>query len=90
MAVCYRARKSLLTENSGETLIVVDVVSRQVHELNATAAWLWKRLERAQGARELVEALCHYYAVDMETARKDVEKILDELVELRLVLKEEY
>jgi PqqD family protein of HPr-rel-A system len=86
----YHARSSLLTENSGEELVVVDVLSRQVHELNATAASLWKRLERAQSARELAIALCHDYTVDMETARNDVEKILDELVELRLVSKEEH
>jgi hypothetical protein len=89
MVVCYRPRKGLLTENTGEALVVVDVRSRQVHELNATAAWLWRHLERARGARDLAEALCDEYTVDMDTARKDVEKILDELVALRLVAKEE-
>jgi len=86
--VYYSARKGLLIENTGKSLVVVDVLSRQVHELNATAAWLWRCLERPRGARDLAEALCHVYTVDIETARKDVEKILYELVELRLVEKE--
>lgn len=89
MVACYRARTDVLTEKSEDALIVVDVRSRQVHELNATAAWLWECLEQGCGRRELAEVFCHHYDVHMERAKRDVEKLLSELLQRDLIVSEE-
>ncbi len=89
MVARYRARTDLLTEKSEDALIVVDVRSRQVHEFNATAAWLWERLEHGCGRGELAEVFCHHYDVRMETAKRDVEKLLSELLQRELLVSEE-
>lgn len=73
----------MLREVGGE-YIVVPVGSRTVDlrgiiKLNATAAFLWKKLENDCERRELVDALLQEFEVDRETASNDVDAFLNNL-----------
>ncbi|MGC1951232.1 MAG: PqqD family protein [Gammaproteobacteria bacterium] len=89
MAAQFRPRADLLTEKFDDALIVVDVRAGQVHELNLTAAWLWDRLDGRCNVGELAESLHHYYDVNLATARADINRLLEELFQLGLLLKEQ-
>lgn len=88
MMVHFRARPGLLSEKVDDALIVVNVQEGKVHELNASAAWLWERLSEPKDATEVVELFCEQYDVSIYTAHKDVESILKQMVQCGLLVAE--
>lgn len=56
--------------------------------LNATGAYLWQLLEQEQTEDSLVEALCQRYAVDEDTARKDVTAFVNKLRDVHAITEE--
>lgn len=58
--------------------------------LNSSAAFVWKLLERPHTIRELGDAVCnHFEGVSVTQAVRDVERTLDQLKSLSLVVSPE-
>lgn len=53
--------------------------------LNGVGAFLWNQLETEISFDELLKAMTDEYEVDEETAKKDLEKFLQELEESQLL-----
>jgi hypothetical protein len=69
----------------GEGLGAIDF--GKLVSLNATAAWLWEKAGE-QGdftVESLADALCEAYEVDAETAKADVQKLLDQWKDLGII-----
>lgn len=71
----------LLREIAG-TWIVMPIGAGAVNfdimlELNETSAFLWNLLEKGAEKEDLVSALLHEYEIDEQTARCDLDEILD-------------
>lgn len=63
---------------------VVDLVD--VYDMNETAAWLWKQVEgRDFTAADMVGLICENYETDEDTARGDVDKMLETWKEWKLI-----
>ena len=78
-----RSENFLLRDVAG-TLVIVPVGAAVsafpgMITLNDTAAYLWELLEQEQTEDSLVQALCGQYAVDTDTARKDIVVFLEKL-----------
>lgn len=87
-----RSPDFLLREVAG-TLVIVPVGEASAKfkgmiTLNATSAYLWELLEKEQTVESLVAALLERYEVDEETARKDVDAIIEKLSYVEAVTKE--
>lgn len=54
--------------------------------LNGTGACIWELLEQEQTVQSLAEALMDRYAVDQETAQKDVESFVSKLIPIGAIL----
>ena len=69
----------------GEGLGVIDF--GKLLSVNETAAWLWKKAgEQGEFSEDtLVEALCETYDVTPETARTDVQALLNQWLELGII-----
>lgn len=69
----------------GEGLGTIDF--GKLISLNETAAWLWKKAGEIGdfSIDKLVGALCEEYEVTPEQAREDVEKIVRQWLELKIV-----
>jgi hypothetical protein len=73
----------MLREIGGESIVVpvgartVDL--RGIIKLNATAAFLWKMMEKGCTQQELVEGLLEEFEVDEATAVSDVENFVETL-----------
>ena len=69
----------------GEGLGVIDF--GKLLSVNETAAWLWKKAgEQGEFSVDtLVEALCETYDVTPETARTDVQALLNQWLELGII-----
>lgn len=53
---------------------------RGMIKLNATAAEVWKGIEKGLSADEICDGICEEYEVEREIALRDVEKVIGELV----------
>ena len=70
---------------SGE-LVLLDLRTQRYYTLNATGGTVWERLDDWQALDDLARAVTRAYAVDEETARDSVERLLDELLREGLVV----
>lgn len=50
-----------------------------IYTLNATASWVWERLDGSRSVGELVDALTAEFDVMREEARRDVEVLVNDL-----------
>ena len=73
-------------EIDGQAVVVVPS-RREMHELDETATFLWRELERARSVAELVGALCEEFDVDPDRAEKDVRGFIARLEEKGLVVR---
>lgn len=76
--------KGFVTQNyrKEQLMVAVGPAAKAFHGLaraNATAAFLIDRLKNEVSVEELVSALTAEYEVDPETARRDIEVILEQL-----------
>ena len=54
--------------------------------LNGTGVFIWELLDQPQTTQTLTEALMDRYAVDQETAQKDVEGFVNKLIPIGAIL----
>jgi hypothetical protein len=88
MAAEIRLRREGLPfqEIDGQAVVVVPS-RREMHELDETATFLWRELERARSVAELVEAVCGEFDVEPDRAEKDVRGFIVRLEEKGLVVR---
>ena len=73
------------TDFEGGEGVLVDLNTKQYYQLNETAMLVWRGLERGLSLAELAEQMSSGYDVTPEHARRSVEKILNNLLALKLV-----
>lgn len=79
-----KLKENLQLRKVGRQYMIVDTCSGNVNlskvfTLNETAAGLWQRMEGGEcSIEELTGWMCGEYEVDKETARKDIERQLEE------------
>lgn len=77
-------KENLQLRKVGRQYLIVDTSSENVNMskvfiLNETAACMWQKMKAGEcSADGLAEWLCEEYEVDRETARKDVERQLED------------
>lgn len=54
-------------------LIVLNPVDQQVHELNASAAFIWQKINELGDIARTAKALAEEFAVEVQQAEADVE-----------------
>jgi hypothetical protein len=74
----------LARDVDGET-VVLDRNRRMIHHLNATASLIWERCNGDQSSAEIAAAIAEAFEVDVETAGRDVARILREFTALGLL-----
>jgi len=70
----------------GDELLVLDTDAQRIHQLNATASFIWHCCDRAASTDEIAGLVAAEYAVDEHIASKDVADTLGRLRELNLVV----
>jgi Coenzyme PQQ synthesis protein D (PqqD) len=80
-----RKSDSLLVREVEHELLLLDTAGDRVHQLNATASFIWSRCEQAQTPEELARWLVEAFDVDAEVALQDTMATLDTLRDLKLV-----
>ena len=65
--------------------VLLHMDTKEYYRLNATAACVWKGLERGLGRQALVDELCANFEVEPEPAAQELDRLLGELRERRLL-----
>jgi hypothetical protein len=72
----------------GET-VVLDRAGDRVHQLNATASFVWSKLDGTASPREVAGAVAEAFEVDPEAAARDVMGLLDQFRKLDILAPDE-
>jgi hypothetical protein len=75
----------VFTEFDGGEGVLVDLNTKKYFQLNETAMFVWRRLEKGQGIDEIVGEMANEYDVTPEHAAESVRKLLGNLQTLKLV-----
>jgi hypothetical protein len=74
----------MVREVNGE-ILVLDNRSQQIHQLNGTASFIWRSHRQGACVQDTTAAFAAVFDVDDDTARSDVAKTLEWLLELNLL-----
>jgi hypothetical protein len=75
----------VFTEFEGGEGVLVDLDTKKYFQLNETAMFIWRRLEKGLGVAEIAGELAEEYDVTPEHAAKSVRKLLGNLRSFKLV-----
>ena len=70
----------------GDDLLLLNTDTHRIHQLNATASFIWRCCERSASADEIAGLMVAKYAVDEHKALEDVVETLSRLRELSLLV----
>ena len=68
----------------GET-VLLDRAGGRVHQLNATASFVWSRLDGRASPHEVAAAVADAFDVEPQTAVRDVDALLEQFRTLNLL-----
>ena len=69
----------------GET-VLLDREGDRVHQLNATASFVWSKLDGSTSPHDVAAAVAEAFEVEAETAARDVAALLDQFRKLNLLV----
>jgi hypothetical protein len=82
----YRVPDDVLAAHLEGEAVLLHMDTKDYFRLNATAACVWKGLERGMGRQALVRELCARFEVEPDAAAAELDRLLAELEERRLVV----
>lgn len=83
--MAIRREDGLMVREIDGELLVLDTRSDRIHQLNRTAAFVWRMCDEGATPQAIAAALACEFAVDEETALEDVAKTLSRLQSLNLL-----
>lgn len=66
-------------------IVVVAPENGTLHLFNGAAGFLWEQLENRKTVQELADAILAEYDADADTALKDVEEFVSEMIEKKVI-----
>jgi hypothetical protein len=67
-------------------VVVLDHENEKIHQLNATASFVWSRLDGTLGLSGIAKELTEHFEVTEQRALADVKRIVQEFEDLQLVM----
>lgn len=78
--------EDVLTAHLAGEAVLLDMDTKNYYRLNATAAHVWKLLERGRERHEILADLLATFDVEEETAAAELDRLIAELGQRRLVV----
>lgn len=81
----YKQRENLTVQAVDEEILILDLESNQIHQLNSSASFIWGLCDGDVSVDQLTEIYAEHYEVEPETARADVKQVTEQLCEIGLL-----
>jgi pyrroloquinoline quinone biosynthesis protein D len=79
-------REQILTQHAADTLVLLDPESGEYFALGEVGARIWELCDGTRSVADLVEILCQEYDAPADVIQADLEELLAELIEAKLVV----
>jgi hypothetical protein len=77
---------SVMVREVDPEVLLLDTEADQIHQLNQTASFIWRRCEEVGSAEELAALVAAQFDVGQDLILKDVIETLDKLRALNLIV----
>jgi hypothetical protein len=77
--------ESVLWQEVGDEIVLLDIEAGEYHSLNDVGSTIWRTLEQHPDVRSAYEHLCGTYEVDHGVLRTDLDEFIKRLVEMGLL-----
>jgi len=84
----YRAIPEALVATLSDGAVLLNLQTKRYFSLNETGTRIWEQVQEGADAESIVGTMIREYEVDEATARREVRRILDELMEAQLIVEE--
>lgn len=84
----YRAIPEALVATLSDGAVLLNLQTKRYFSLNETGARIWEQVQEGSEEASIVATMIREYEVDEVTARREVRRILDELMEAQLIVEE--
>ena len=74
-----------IREVDGES-VVLDLRNNEIHTLNESASYIWSLLDGKTSLEDVIQKVEDFYGLESGQAAKDVETVIDQLVQLKLLV----
>jgi hypothetical protein len=81
----YKQRENLTVQTVDDEILILDLESNQIHQLNTSASFIWSLCDGEVSMEQLAEIYAEHYEVEAETAKADVQQVTDQLCEMGLL-----
>lgn len=75
----------LNVQSVGDESLVLDLSSDRIHQLNATATWIFQRCDGQSSLAELSDELAEAYSIERDRAHTDLSHTIEQLAALNLI-----
>jgi hypothetical protein len=76
-------------QDVGNELLVLDRSSNQLHHLNPTASWIYRRCDGNRSVEVIIDDLIDHFSVEKDVAQRDLIEMLSQLRTLGLISTDE-
>jgi len=80
------ARPGLNIRVIDEEVVIVDIDSGDVHQLNPTASFIWQQCDGKTTFEQIVSSVVAHYEISQAQAGQDVASVVDDLQKLNLLI----
>jgi len=77
--IALRLDSEVVSRKLGDRLVLVNLRTNRIYELNGTASRLWELLEAGSGRTELEEALLKEFDVDRSVVSQEIDRTIARL-----------
>lgn len=82
----YRAIPEALVATLSDGAVLLNLQTKRYFSLNETGTRIWELVQQAADEEAIVATMIREYEVNEATARAEVRRILDELIEAQLIV----
>jgi hypothetical protein len=80
-----KIKPDITVQNVGDESLVLDLRSDQIHQLNATAAWILSQCDGEKSVEAITGDFAELYSLDVETASNDVNTTIAQLHQINII-----
>lgn len=81
----YRQSSNITGQTVDDEVLLLDVATSQIHQLNPTACFIWSQCDGLKSVEQIADIVVERFEVDRATAMEDIEKTLQQLDDLKLI-----